>query len=107
MAVGERVGLDDHPVADDALDRKAAAVHERRDPLDHGATAPVPDDGADVGQRRAADRVLLGVVAGIAAVEEPRKNVSWVLRNRRRDPQNVSNRARYVPGRRFCQMRVR
>jgi hypothetical protein len=64
MAVGKRVGLDDHPVADDALDRKAAAVHERRDPLDHGATAPVPDDGADVGQRRAADRVLLGVGAG-------------------------------------------
>ena len=50
VSIGERVGLDDDPVAGHALDREAAAVDERRDPLDHGTTAPVPDDGADVGQ---------------------------------------------------------
>ena len=45
VSVGERVGLDDDPVAGHALDREAAAVDERRDPLDHGTTAPVPDVG--------------------------------------------------------------
>ena len=61
VSVGERVGLDNDPVAGHALDREAAAVDERRDPLDHGTTAPVPDVEADVGQWRAADRVLLGM----------------------------------------------
>ena len=64
VSVGERVGLDDDPVAGHALDREAAAVDERRDPLDHGTTAPIPDVGADVGQWSAADRVLLGMDAG-------------------------------------------
>ena len=71
MSVGERVGLDDDPVADHALDREAAAVDERRDPLDHGTTAPIPDVGADVGQWSAADRVLLGMEWD-AAVGRPR-----------------------------------
>jgi hypothetical protein len=61
VSVGECVGLDDNPVAGHALDREAAAVNERRDPLDHGTTAPVPDVQADVGQWSAADRVLLGM----------------------------------------------
>jgi hypothetical protein len=77
VPIGEGVCLDDHPLANDALDREAAAIDERRDALDYGATAPVPDDGANVGQRSAADRVLLGVVAGIAAVAGPRTNVGW------------------------------
>jgi len=91
VPVGERIRLDDHPVADHALDREAPAIDERRDALDHGATTPVPDDGFDVGQRSAADRVLLGVVAEIAAVAGPRKNVGWMLRNRRRVARSVSN----------------
>jgi hypothetical protein len=91
VPVGERIGLDNHPVADHPLDREAAAIDEGRDALDYGATAPVPDDGADVGQRSAADRVLLGVVAEIAAVAGPRTNVGWMLRNRRRVARSVSN----------------
>ena len=70
VSVGERVGLDDDPVAGHALDREAAAVDERRDPLDHGTTAPVPDVGADVGQWRAADRVLLGMRSRRRAADE-------------------------------------
>jgi hypothetical protein len=91
MPVGERVGFDHDPVADDALDGEAAAVDLRRDALDHGAAAPVPDDGADVGQWGAADRVLLGMDAENAAIAGSRTNVGWVLRNRRRDARNVSN----------------
>ena len=70
VSVGERVGLDDDPVAGHALDREAAAVDERRDPLDHGTTAPIPDVGADVGQWSAADRVLLGMRSRRGAADE-------------------------------------
>ena len=70
VSVGKRICLDDDPVAGHALDREAAAVDERRDPLDHGATAPVPHDGADVGQWRAADRVLLGMRSRRRAADE-------------------------------------
>ena len=70
VSVGERVGLDDDPVAGHALDREAAAVDERCDPLDHGATAPIPDVGADVGQWGAADRVLLGMRSRRRAADE-------------------------------------
>ena len=70
VSVGEHVGLDDDPVTGHALDRESTAVDERRDPLDHGTTAPVPDVGADVGQWSAADRVLLGMRSRRRAADE-------------------------------------
>ena len=97
VSVGERVGLDDDPVADHALDREAAAVDERRDPLDHGTTAPIPDVGADVGQWSAADRVLLGMRSRRRAADER----GLGARNRRREPWSVSNPVRPPRARRF------
>ena len=41
VAVGEGIGLDDHPVADDPLDREAAVVDARRDVLDDRSAAAV------------------------------------------------------------------
>jgi hypothetical protein len=41
VAIGERVGLHRDPVADDALGRKAAAIHFGLDALDDDAQPPV------------------------------------------------------------------
>ena len=41
VAVGEAVGLDLDPIADDALDGEAPGVDRRRDVLDDGADAAI------------------------------------------------------------------